>query len=283
MKRILIGIAAVVSLVSTSALAADLAPSMYTKAPVVPPVVYNWTGLYIGGNVGYSWGKGNSDYYDPNFGNSGSGAISNNPLSERLDGVIGGGQIGYNWQANSTWVLGLEADIQGSGERGNSSFSDPYSFGVACDIFCSTVSGNMHAAIDWFGTVRGRAGVLATPTTLLYVTGGLAYGGVNSSGTITDACFTARPCTPGSWGFSNTSTKVGWTVGAGVEGAIPNSANWTWKLEYLYVDLGSISGAGFELGGDFGPLPYTWSTRVTDNIVRAGLNYRFGGPVVAKY
>jgi opacity protein-like surface antigen len=178
----------------------------------------------------YSWGKGNSDYYDPNFGASGTGAISNNPLSERLDGVIGGGQIGYNWQDNNNWVLGLEADIQGSSERGSSSFSDPYSVGVACDIFCSAVSGTMHAAIDWFGTVRGRVGVLATPTALLYVTGGLAYGGVNSSGTITDPCFSGKPpaCTAASWGFGNTSIKAGWTVGGGVEGVIPNSTNWTY-------------------------------------------------------
>jgi outer membrane immunogenic protein len=88
----------------------------------------------------------------------------------------------------------------------------------------------MHAAIDWFGTVRGRVGVLATPTALLYVTGGLAYGGVNSSGTITDPCFSGKPpaCTAASWGFGNTSIKAGWTVGGGVEGVIPNSTNWTY-------------------------------------------------------
>ena len=54
MKRILIGIAAIASLLSTSAFAADMAPRMYTKAPAPMVEVYNWTGFYIGGNVGYS-------------------------------------------------------------------------------------------------------------------------------------------------------------------------------------------------------------------------------------
>jgi len=255
-----------------SASAADLA----LKAPPPAPI-YSWTGFYLGANVGYSWGKAKSVYDDPNFPNFGASAL--NPLSQRLDGVIGGGQLGYNWQANSTWVFGLEADIQGSGERGRASFSDPYSVGVACDIFCSTVSGTMKVALDWFGTARARAGILVTPTTLLYGTGGLAFGGINASGTITDACFTGGPaaCTPGSWGFNNTTIKTGWSAGVGVEGVVPNTTNWTWKLEYLYIDLGTVSGTGLEagVGGDFGPLPYTWSARVTDNILRVGANYHF--------
>ena len=273
MKILILGSAALAAMIAGSAMAAD----MPLKAPPMVAPVYSWTGFYIGANVGYSWGKGNSSYNDPNFADFGAPGL--NPLSEKLDGVIGGGQIGYNWQANSNWVLGLEADIQGSGERGKSYFSDPYSVGVDCDVFCSTVSGTMHAAIDWFGTVRGQVGVLATPTTLLYATGGLAYGGVNSSGTITDACFSglAAGCTPGSWGFANTSIKAGWTAGGGVEGVIPNSTNWTWKVEYLYLNLGTVSGSGLEagVGGDFGSLPYNWSTRVTDNILRAGVNLHF--------
>jgi outer membrane immunogenic protein len=272
-KKLFLAATAVIGLAAiNTASAADLA----LKAPPPAPV-YSWTGFYIGANVGYSWGRARSLYNDPNFPNNDAPAL--NPLSQRLDGVIGGGQIGYNWQVDKTWVLGLEADIQGSGERGSASFYDPYSVGVDCDVFCSSVSGTMKVALDWFGTARVRAGVLVTPTTLLYATGGLAFGGINASGTITDACFTGAPpaCSPASWGFSNTSTRLGWTAGAGVEGAVPNTTNWTWKLEYLYLDLGSVSGTGLEAGagGDFGPLPYTWSARVTDNILRIGANYHF--------
>jgi outer membrane immunogenic protein len=272
MKFLILGSVALAAMIAGPAMAAD----MPLKAPPLAPI-YSWTGFYIGANVGYSWGRARSLYNDPNFPNNDAPAL--NPLSQRLDGVIGGGQIGYNWQVNKTWVLGLEADIQGSGERGSASFYDPYSVGVDCDVFCSSVSGTMKVALDWFGTARARAGVLVTPTTLLYATGGLAFGGINASGTITDACFTGRPpaCTPASWGFSNTTTRLGWTAGAGVEGAVPNTTNWTWKLEYLYLNLGSVSGNGLEagVGGDFGPLPYTWSARVTDNILRVGANYHF--------
>jgi outer membrane immunogenic protein len=77
---------------------------------------------------------------------------------------------------------------------------------------------------------------------------------------------------------TSTSDRAGWTVGAGIEGALGN--NWSAKLEYLYVDLGTINTA-FAGVGAFAPL--TVSSHVTDNIVRAGVNYKFGGPVVAKY
>jgi outer membrane immunogenic protein len=127
--------------------------------------------------------------------------------------------------------------------------------------------------IDWFGTVRGRIGVLATPRVLLYATGGLAYGEVNSSESI--------GIVPSV--FSTSSTNVGYTIGAGIEGAI--GGNWTAKLEYLYVDLGRVSGSfatpTAALGG--GTITSNYSSRVTDNVLRAGVNYKFGGPVVAKY
>ena len=90
----------------------------------------------------------------------------------------------------------------------------------------------MTQKIDWFGTVRGRVGVLAAPKVLLYATGGLAYGEVNSS----EAIGVVTPVSV----FEH-DHHVGWTVGAGVEGAI--GGNWTAKLEYLYVDLGRTSGS----------------------------------------
>jgi outer membrane immunogenic protein len=271
MKRLLLGIAAIAALVGTPALAADLA---YKALPPVP--IYSWTGFYLGGNVGYSWGTASSVYSDdplafpPPFTSTNSG-------TEKLDGVIGGGQIGYNWEANQTWVLGVEADIQGSAEKGSNSFSDPY-FCDACGGGTEeAVNGTLNSSIRWFGTVRGRLGVLVNPTLLLYGTGGLAYGGISTSGSFVD---TAPGCSPTicTWAFNQTTTKVGWTAGGGVEGAIANSSNWTWKVEYLYINFGTLSGTGF--GAD--PLSYSWSTKVTDNILRVGLNYRFNsGPAPA--
>src|ERR1700709_137694 len=112
MKHMLAGIAAVASLLSTGVFAADLAP--YTKAaPVYVAPVYNWTGFYIGGNVGYSWGRSR----DTATLTDGTGTILFTDIARNnMDGVVGGGQIGYNWQTSS-WLWGVETDFQGTGQH----------------------------------------------------------------------------------------------------------------------------------------------------------------------
>ena len=187
MKRISIGIAAVASLVATSAFAADLPARTYTKAPAYVDPGYNWTGFYLGGNVGYSWGRSSTT---GSFLDATSGAALS-PISStfNMDGVIGGGQAGYNWQRDK-WVFGLEADIQGSDEKGSTSNTCPGNTTVftpplgsstvaAVSSACSlghvgdTNSGNVNGQpvtsslsqkIDWFGTFRGRIGATVTPT-----------------------------------------------------------------------------------------------------------------------
>ena len=101
-----------------NAFAADLSPRTYTKAPMMVDPGFNWSGFYVGGNVGYSWGSsGNTEAIS----RLNTGLVLFNATSRNdVNGVIGGGQIGYNWQS-SNWLFGLEADIQGSGERGSSS------------------------------------------------------------------------------------------------------------------------------------------------------------------
>ena len=280
-KKFLIACIAAAAFCGAPALAADLP----TKAPPPPPV-YRWTGFYVGGSVGYSWGNANGTYNEPWFAALSAALILPGSLpalfsaSERLDGVIGGGQIGYNWQPNATWVLGLEADIQGSGERGSTSYSNPISYFCAnCGVFPPrTINGAINQTqevnILWFGTVRGRAGILVNPTLWLYGTGGLAYGRISASGTVTNTACTAGPTTQTAcmWSYGNSPTNVGWTAGAGIEGLVPNTTNWTWKVEYLYIDFGSVSGTGYDTEL---VQPYSWSASVTDNIVRVGLNYQF--------
>ena len=259
--------------VASAASAADLAARPYTKAPVMAPI-YDWTGFYIGGNVGYSWGRSS----DTSTLTNGAGAVLfTTGAGANMDGVIGGGQIGYNWQVQN-WVWGLEADIQGSDQKGRRDYLCPTGvctppFGVIAVFPGPAVPVALDQKLEWFGTVRGRVGVLATPQVLFYATGGLAYGEVNTSAVIG----------AGAFGFNAHDTRVGYTVGAGVEGAI--GGNWTAKLEYLYMDLGRTSGTFLTtipaLGG--GVLSYNYSSRITDNIVRVGVNYKFGGPVIAKY
>jgi outer membrane immunogenic protein len=262
MKRMLIGIAAAASLTATGALAADLPARTYTKAPVYVDPIYDWTGFYVGGNLGYSWGR-SSDTSTLTNATTGAVLLTTSDKSD-LNGVVGGGQIGYNWQMQN-WVYGFEADIQGTGEKGTRNFTFSPAPIVGINLLPTlTIPFALSQKIDWFGTVRGRVGVLAAPKVLLYVTGGLAYGEVDSNETIVATA------------FSQSSTRVGWTVGAGIEGVI--SGNWTAKLEYLYVDLGTTNGS-FTLAN----LTSSYSSHVTDNVLRAGLNYKFGGPIVAKY
>jgi outer membrane immunogenic protein len=291
MKRLLMGIAAVTSLLATSALAADLPAKVYTKAPVYVDPGYNWSGFYIGGNAGYSWGRAATDGNQSGTQSvSEFAAISNvlipgfpvvTPLASvpvtgraNVDGFVGGGQAGYNWQ-RGTWLFGLEADIQGSDERGSSD--------VCLVAGCATGTGLFTAnyKLDWFGTARGRIGILPTDRILLYATGGLAYGGFSAT----------APAIPLSWG----TTHAGWTVGAGAEAAIDH--NWSIKLEYLYMDLGDV-GDGSTTATTVVTQPgvpvrrttvtttaltSAFSTHFTDNILRVGINYRFDPAVVAKY
>ena len=290
MKRILIASAAMVSLLATSVFAADLAPRPYLKAPVVAAVVYDWTGFYIGGNAGYSWGRASTDgdltgtqnvsvfrTAGPTLISSTNTVLAALPLTGRsnVDGFIGGGQAGYNWQRGSL-LFGLEADLQYSDERGR---------GEVCLVAGCAIGTGLFTAnykLDWFGTARGRVGFLPTERVLLYATGGLAYGQLSAT----------APLIPLSWG----STRAGWTVGAGAEAAIDR--NWSVKLEYLYMDLGNIGSSGATATGvvnqantpgqGFNTVTTTtltsaFRTRFTDNILRVGLNYRFGGPVVARY
>ena len=113
----------------------------------------------------------------------------------------------------------------------------------------------------------------STPRVLLYATGGLAYGEVNTGETVG-----ALPA------FSSNATNVGWTAGAGIEGAI--GGGWTARLEYLYVDLGHVSGSFVTPINAFGGgvITSSYSSHITDNVVRVGINYKFdSGPIVARY
>ena len=286
MKRILIGIAATTALLATGAFAADLPARTYTKAPAFVAPVYDWTGFYIGLNGGYSWGNA-SNTFTP-------GVLTPFSASQHMDGWVFGGQAGYNWQFNKSWVFGIEGDIDATGQDGTATLAPntavtvfvPPAGALVLPTRTTTVAttGTSEEKLPWLATLRGRIGILPTDRVLLYVTGGLAVGEVKSTSSVTTTTSTALSfgTPPGPTSVSAlagaSSTQAGWTIGAGVEGAI--AGNWTAKLEYLYVDLGTVNST-FAGVAPFAPL--VTSTHVTDNIVRAGVNYRFGGPVVARY
>ena len=295
MKKSFLSVIAFTAVAVGPALAADLPRKAPAYVPPAPPV-YNWTGFYGGINGGYSWGQARGDIDAPflsGLGFPGLGLIDTRVSSGNLKpkGGIFGGQLGYNWQTNPSWVWGIETDLQWSGQKAhrNGGGTSSSTGALACpdpdvDADCdagtysqtTNVASSLEAKILWFGTTRLRAGFLINPTTLVYATGGVAYGGTKISGTVagntTVTCLTGE-CEGGFAGsaagtFSRSRTNVGWTVGAGIEGAAFWAPSWTWKLEYLYMDLGTDNPnvPGFFTGNN---------VRFTDNIVRVGLNYKF--------
>lgn len=258
--------------------AADLPVRMPVKAPPMVPV-WSWTGFYIGGNVGYSWGRSKThvDYFNATSGAAiapPAGSITDNTL--KLNGAIAGGQAGYNWQLDNRWVVGIEGDIQWSGQKGDANFlcATPVGFGGVCSPGITAVpagftgtSLSLEQKLEWFGTLRGRLGVTVTPEVLVYATGGLAFGEIKTSGTLSGATLAM---TIASTGFSHSETNAGWTVGAGLEARL--SGNWTGKIEYLYMDLGSVSGSVTNTPAN---VRAAYSSDITDHIVRVGVNYKF--------
>jgi outer membrane immunogenic protein len=245
-KRMIVLLALALPAWGPSAFAADLPAKMPVKAPVVAP--FTWAGPYAGVNFGYSWGDWDTAITIP----GGSYALSPN-----VDGWLAGLQIGRNWQ-NGNWVFGLEADIQITGEDDR----DSPGTGGSTAITSSTVEWDF----PWFATLRARLGHVYGDQGrhLLYVTGGAAVGKVEFD-------YLSAPPTIA---ISGDRTRWGWTIGGGWEYAYNH--NWSFKLEYLYLDLGTASFTGTPGASA--------SIDVKDHVVRAGFNYRWGdAPVKVKY
>jgi outer membrane immunogenic protein len=257
---------------AAAASAADLggpAPTpVYTKARPLPPPT--WTGFYVGGNVGYSWGPwgtaSNQKVFD----------FESTTASPKVDGVIGGLQAGYDWQYSPQWVFGIEADIQITGEKAKQSWGDPElpvppPFCTQCD-FVPRVGGPASLASEWdfpwFGTARARAGYLVTPSSLLYATGGLAFGESRYKFNFSQPGAAAVPA-PTNYALSDSQTRLGFALGAGAETKVDR--NWSVKFEYLYVDLGTASINTTDIDG----MPFRVDYHVRDHIARVGLNYSF--------
>lgn len=303
MKFTKIAAAAVaVSTLAGSAFAADL-PSR--KVPVIappPPPVFTWAGFYVGLNVGYVDGPRVTSYGYPiaNDGSAGA-AFPSSPLAAagasfngigQKGGVLGGIQAGYNWQFGSA-VLGLEADFDGTGVRNRGVGGGITPLAGFANQIESVV--NTSTTLNWLGTVRGRIGYSPFAPILLYATGGLAYGKVNTTVGYYQLILPANTCGPcfgASSAISNSSTRVGWTAGAGLEWMVWQ--NWSLKAEALYYDLGKQTGStiianpNVGAGTIFTTTGATVRTRTDGIIARAGINYHFNwgaplGPVVARY
>jgi outer membrane immunogenic protein len=302
------------ALAAGSAFAADL-PSYKAPPPPLPPM-FSWTGLYGGVNIGGAFGNADNQWTRENIHSALGTPIFGGVAYQRqtnLTGVTGGGQIGYNYQFNRWLVVGLEADIQAANIQSNNTGWGPGVTvpGVAIPGVLSRAyagSGTVNSYVDWWGTVRGRIGVTPLmPNLMLYATGGFAYGQVNTNfnyGSVRGISgFFGLPYSITSGAFGRASydnVKYGWTVGGGFEYAPLMFPNWSFKLEYDYVDLGTTTLSTFGLGQtafQFGPFPAATAaffnsatTRVQNrfHVARVGINYRLNlfsspAPVLAKY
>jgi outer membrane immunogenic protein len=254
MKKILVGAVGAVALsLSAPASAADLAAHPYVKAPPVPiAAIYDWSGFYIGIN-----GGGGSTHKCWDFVAPVTGTLIGEGCHNATGGTIGG-QIGYRWQSTQ-WVFGIE------GQGNWADFSGD-------NVSIAFLADRNRSRIDSFGLITGQVGY-AWNNVLFYVKGGGAVVGDKYD------IFVA----PGFVGAgtvlgSASETRWGGTLGAGLEFGF--AQNWSVGVEYDHIFLGNrtigfITPGGFAIGSD------RISQDVDIGLVR--VNYRWGGPVVAKY
>jgi outer membrane immunogenic protein len=225
-----------------------------TPASWAPPTAVNWTGVYVGVNGGFTYGG--SDWTDSVTGGS-SDYFS-------TMGFVFGGTVGANYQAGP-WVFGVEGDGDWADSNGYGTFTTTSTTGL-CAGGCITNN-------SWLATARGRVGY-AFDRFLVYGTGGAAFGNIQ-------AHFSNDPVT--------TSMETGWTAGGGLEYAL--GSGWSAKAEYLFVDLGNGScttdcaiqnpaalGNPDPNASPLGsPTIPNIAVKFNESVVRAGLNYKFGG------
>jgi outer membrane immunogenic protein len=215
--------------------------------------IYNWAGFFVGGTFGYGIGRNDSTFIIP--------ATNAEAFFLSPRGFDAGGIIAYNWQFGS-WVLGVDADIQGSTGSGY----------LTCVNICTGASATeIDQKLSWFGTVRGRLGYAVGPA-LFYATGGAAFGEIKEDITQTAAGTTA--------GLSFSHRQSGFAVGGGIENKLDLfgllGPNWTTRTEYLFADLGSVRDTFVNPAVPAGA--QTLASNLHEHIWRTVVSYKFGTP-----
>jgi outer membrane immunogenic protein len=256
-----------------SVLSASLLGAVLLSVPAASQAADRWTGIYVGGNVGYAVPKLEST---DQFLQTNGPAVGITPLAfpagqrfpgddavDRLSGFAGGGQIGYNQQFG-IYVFGIEADIQaGDMESSNHFLGDP----VAGPTF------DTKAEIEYFGTVRAKAGVIMDGV-LVYATGGFAYAQGKGSLKVAPGGPGAAPdpAYAGPYNGTDEQGHTGWVVGAGAE--IPLTSFISFKAEFMHLEL-SEETYRFNLAGT-GDGSYSQANEdISINVMRTGLNFKF--------
>jgi outer membrane immunogenic protein len=235
-------------------------------------LVINWTGFYVGGNLGGAWGDPvnvtttNTPGTPPIFGLPVNIAAVNAAGTGSLDQKSAftiGFEAGYNWQVSPIWLIGVEADIDSLHQHAQLN-------GVAATTI-GTVAITNSVSTDWLATVRGRLGYIFN-NWLLFVTGGAAFTRQDYTETFGPTVLVGIPA----FGTSTTSsTQTGWTVGGGVETML--TGNWSVKAEYLFARFNGLStNTTATAVGGFTQLLVGATDHLDVQVARVGLNYRFG-------
>lgn len=252
-------------------LAAAVAACAAAAPAFAAPAATNWGGFYAGINAGYGGDTFNypvsGTYADLTPDSDVDPTSVDAVFHQTSSGFVGGGQVGYNYQFEGGWVVGLEADIDGSGIKGETSVG-----GGSAGGLIGGAGVNLTSKIDYLGTARVRVGYpIAEGRFLPYVTGGVAFAGLKTSAAV-GISDEVGPLV--SLAASHSSNRTGWTAGVGADYAL--SDNWSFRAEYLYVDLGKETLLDTQFHALDGVVTGKIGLETTANIVRVGLNYRFG-------
>ena len=303
-RKLFVAGVGVSALFAVPAIAGDLPISepIYAPAYRAPPIIaLNWTGCYLGGHIGGSFidKKFNGPFVDAavpsTFGAPTSFAISDSSTDLGSTGFLAGGQVGCNLQFATNWVVGIEADASwANSQGGGGSGQQTRSATLIGDLpgITTAVNSNGFASSknDFIATATGRLGYTfgRLGQGMVYAKGGAAWardkyqfnGQVSTTacGSVQTVpfppqCVFVNPTIVTPFNFSASETRVGWTVGAGIEWAVWE--NWSVKLEYDYLDLGS-STVTFN-DPVLGAATISVSQRISE--VKLGVNYRFGSPL----
>lgn len=267
MKKILFVVAGVF-LISSIASAADVNRGhiMATKSSASLP--FSWDGVYIGGNFGTGIGDQSGVRNSQTVTGGLAGVIGTIPgdNNSRMRGWVYGGQIGVNKQFGAI-VTGIEAEFDWSTIKANAA--------AASSSPATAASSQSAQDLKWLGLVQARLGV-AAGRFMPFVSGGVAFGKVQTD-VATQATNFGITCLVGCGSAQNSATKTGWTIGGGLEAALDR--NWSFKAQYNYVDLGSVSGSYAGTGTTFGPgttsSSFAYNSDYKFHIIKTAINYRF--------
>jgi len=269
-----IAVSAVIGMGAASA--ADLPARTYTKAPAAVVPVYDWTGFYIGGEVGGRWSDSTWTTYaleDPIVPAAANRLSQGNPANFNSSSLRAGGYAGYNWQIAPSWVLGIEGDAAWA-DNSKSLPGIPGTWSAGAPAAQIAVDGSS-VKLGWDAAIRGRLGWLVAPSVMLFGAGGVAWQDVSVNANCSQTNFS--PWCGANRNTTFNTTKMGWTAGGGIEAKF--ARNWLARVEYRYSDFGRTDYLFFPATFDAVWMHHDLRT----HIVSAGLAYQFGGPVVAKY